>query len=114
MKPERHTPEVCTAFENYFSDAEVDGKHERQVDQWIGEGMHFCAGLRRDLRVVEESRKASQRLASPNEGMAVSQKIGARHNFECRAKTGEGVWRQTLFVGWRKGAELSRPSLGNV
>ncbi|KAH6895067.1 hypothetical protein BKA70DRAFT_1066115, partial [Coprinopsis sp. MPI-PUGE-AT-0042] len=34
---------------------------------WFGEGMHFCAGLRRDPRVVEESRKASQRLVSPNE-----------------------------------------------
>lgn len=83
--------------------------------------MHFCAGLpiilvgckkdlRRDPRVMEELRKTNQRPVTPEEvavplfamvclirfsrlfqGMAVAQKIGAKHYLECSAKTGDGV-----------------------
>jgi Ras homolog gene family, member A len=69
--------------------------------------------LRRDPRVIDELRKTSQRPVTPEEacplsfvlfpdlflllnlnrpqGMAVAQKIGAKHYLECSAKSGEGV-----------------------
>ncbi|KAG8744374.1 GTP-binding protein Rho1 [Ceratobasidium sp. 414] len=71
-------------------------------EKWISEVMHFCQGLpvilvgckkdlRRDPKTIEDWRKTSQRLATPEECMAVAQKIGARHYLECSAKSGEGV-----------------------
>jgi len=70
--------------------------------QWISEVMHFCAGLpiilvcckkdlRCDHRVVDELMNSGQRPVSLEEGMAVAEKIGARHYLECSAKSGEGV-----------------------
>ncbi|KAF7789962.1 hypothetical protein EIP86_000910 [Pleurotus ostreatoroseus] len=100
--------------------------------------MHFCAGLpiilvgckkdlRRDPRVIEELRKTNQRPVTPEEvraahtlqrlnsnlaiqGMAVQQKIGARHYLECSAKTGEGV--REVFQYATRAALLSRPKGG--
>jgi len=80
--------------------------------------MHFCAGLpiilvgckkdlRRDPRVVEELRKTSQRPVTPEEGMAVANKIGAKHYLECSARTGEGV--REVFQYATRAALLSRP-----
>ena len=98
--------------------------------------MHFCPNLpiilvgckkdlRRDPRVIEELRKTSQRPVTPEEvcvfhcpprhpanvflppqGMAVAQKIGAKHYLECSAKTGEGV--REVFQYATRAALLSR------
>jgi Ras homolog gene family, member A len=79
--------------------------------------MHFCPALpiilvackkdlRRDPRVIEELRKTNQRPVTPEEGMAVSQKIGARNYLECSAKTGEGV--REVFQHATRAALLSR------
>ncbi|CAG8622976.1 4277_t:CDS:2, partial [Scutellospora calospora] len=46
--------------------------------------------LRFDPKTIEELRKTSQRPVTPEEGMGVSQKIGAYKYLECSAKTGEG------------------------
>jgi len=80
--------------------------------------MHFCAGLpilliackkdlRRDPRVTEELRRTNQRPVTPEEGLAVASKIGARHYLECSARTGEGV-REVFQYATR--AALLRPS----
>lgn len=106
-------------------------------NQWISEVMHFCAGLpiilvgckndlRRDRRVIDELKKTSQRPVTPEEvrfcflshrflwmmcrpfqGMAVANKIGARHYLECSARTGEGV--REVFQYATRAALLSRP-----
>jgi Ras family protein A len=97
--------------------------------------MHFCQGLpvilvgckkdlRRDPKTIEELRKTSQRPVTPEEvghclffrwvlvayrflqGMAVAQKIGARHYLECSAKSGEGV--REVFQYATRAALLSR------
>lgn len=84
--------------------------------------------LRRDPKTIEELRKTNQRPVSPEEvrlfdhddsfsqyitnihnnvqGMAVSQKIGARHYLECSAKTNEGV--REVFQYATRAALLSR------
>jgi Ras family protein A len=112
----------------------LDRAHTRGY-QWIAEVMHFCQSLpiilvgckkdlRRDHRVIEELRKTSQRPVTPEEvivlrnqpirflifqlskGMAVAQKISARHYLECSAKTGEGV--REVFQYATRAALLTR------
>ncbi|KZP15444.1 hypothetical protein FIBSPDRAFT_921127 [Athelia psychrophila] len=71
-------------------------------EKWISEVMHFCPGLpiilvackkdlRREPRVTEQLRKTGQHPTTPEEGMAVAARIGAKHYLECSARTGEGV-----------------------
>ena len=45
-----------------------------------------------------------------SQGMAVAQKIGAKHYLECSAKTGEGV--REVFQYATRAALLSRPKGG--
>ncbi|KDR68289.1 hypothetical protein GALMADRAFT_78883, partial [Galerina marginata CBS 339.88] len=61
--------------------------------------------FRRDPRVIDELGKTSQRPVTPEEGMAVSQKI-AKHYLECSAKSGEGV--HEVFQYATRAALLSR------
>ncbi|CUA68951.1 Chitin synthase 4 [Rhizoctonia solani] len=93
--PDSHVILICFAVDSPDS---LDNVQEK----WISEVMHFCAGLpiilvgckkdlRRDPKTIDELRKTSQRPVTPEEGMAVAQKIGARHYLECSAKSGEGV-----------------------
>lgn len=81
--------------------------------------LHFCQNLpiilvgckkdlRRDPKIIEELRKTSQRPVSPEEGMAVAQKIGAARYLECSAKTGEGV--REVFEHATRAALLSKGS----
>jgi len=108
--PDSHVILICFAVDSPDS---LDNVQEK----WISEVMHFCAGLpiilvgckkdlRRDPRVIEELRKTSQRPVTPEEGMAVAQKIGAKHYLECSAKTGEGV--REVFQYATRAALLSR------
>ncbi|KAF8497893.1 small GTPase-binding protein [Russula emetica] len=71
-------------------------------EKWIFDMMDFCArlpiilvGCKKDLRcdpkTIEDLRKIDQRPVTPEEGIAVAQKIGARQYLECSAKSGEGV-----------------------
>ena len=64
--------------------------------------MHYCLGLpiipvgckkdlRRDPKTIEDLRKAGQWLVTPEEGMDMAQKIGAKQYLECSAISGEGV-----------------------
>lgn len=109
--PDSHVILICFAVDSPDS---LDNVQEK----WISEVMHFCAGLpiilvgckkdlRRDGRVIEELRKTSQRPVTPEEGMAVAQKIGAKHYLECSAKSGEGV--REVFQYATRAALLSRP-----
>ncbi|KAG8727425.1 GTP-binding protein Rho1, partial [Ceratobasidium sp. 414] len=86
-------------------------------EKWIGEVMHFCPGLpiilvgcmkdqRRNPRTIEELRKTDQRPVTPEQGMEVAQKIGARYYLECSAWTGEGV--REVFQYATREALLSR------
>ncbi|KAG8875979.1 GTP-binding protein Rho1 [Tulasnella sp. 332] len=70
-------------------------------EKWISEVMCFCAGLpiiligckkdlRHDPRTIEELQKTSQHPVTPEEGVAVAEKIGAKHYAECSARTGAG------------------------
>ncbi|CAE6381236.1 unnamed protein product [Rhizoctonia solani] len=111
--PDSHVILICFAVDSPDS---LDNVQEK----WISEVMHFCAGLpiilvgckkdlRRDPKTIEELRKTSQRP-----GMAVAQKIGARHYLECSAKSGEGVrevfqyaTRAALLSSTRKKAKKS-------
>ncbi|KAJ8092112.1 GTP-binding protein Rho1 [Marasmius sp. AFHP31] len=108
--PDSHVILICFAVDSPDS---LDNVQEK----WISEVMHFCAGLpiilvgckkdlRRDQRVIEELRKTSQRPVTPEEGMAVAQKIGAKHYLECSAKTGEGV--REVFQYATRAALLTR------
>ncbi|PPQ74150.1 hypothetical protein CVT26_007151 [Gymnopilus dilepis] len=126
--PDSHVILICFAVDSPDSLDNVQEKcvtrsaqlasacHVR-MREWISEVMHFCAGLpiilvgckkdlRRDPRVIEELRKTSQRPVTPEEGMAVAQKIGAKHYLECSAKTGEGV--REVFQYATRAALLSR------
>ncbi|KIL57185.1 hypothetical protein M378DRAFT_36908, partial [Amanita muscaria Koide BX008] len=93
--PDSHVILICFAIDSPDS---LDNVWEK----WIEEVRHFCPNLpfllvscqkdvRRDPRVIEELRKTNQRPVTPEEGMAVAHKIGAKHYLECSAKTGEGV-----------------------
>jgi len=112
--PDSHVILICFAVDSPDS---LDNVQEK----WISEVMHFCAGLpiilvgckkdlRRDPRVVAEPRKTSQRPVTPEEGMAVASKIGAKHYLECSARTGEGV--REVFQYATRAALLSRPKGG--
>ncbi|KDN43749.1 GTP-binding protein rhoA, partial [Rhizoctonia solani AG-8 WAC10335] len=103
--PDSHVILICFAVDSPDS---LDNVQEK----WISEVMHFCAGLpiilvgckkdlRRDPKTIEELRKTSQRPVTPEEGMAVAQKIGARHYLECSAKSGEGVREVFQYATWR-------------
>ncbi|KAG1801956.1 P-loop containing nucleoside triphosphate hydrolase protein [Suillus variegatus] len=128
--PDTHVILICFAVDSPDS---LDNVQEK----WISEVMHFCAGLpiilvgckndlRRDRRVIDELKKTSQRPVTPEEvrfcflshrflwmmcrpfqGMAVANKIGARHYLECSARTGEGV--REVFQYATRAALLSRP-----
>ncbi|KAM6491364.1 small GTPase-binding protein, partial [Amanita muscaria] len=93
--PDSHVVLICFAIDDPDSLDDVQEK-------WISEVKHFCPNLpillvgcrkdlRRDYRVIEDLRKYNQRPVTPEEGMAVAQKIGAKHYLECSARTGEGV-----------------------
>ena len=47
--------------------------------------------LRRDPKTIENLRKAGQWLVTPEEGMDMTQKIGAKQYLECSAISGEDV-----------------------
>ncbi|KAG9092973.1 GTP-binding protein Rho1 [Ceratobasidium sp. UAMH 11750] len=108
--PDSHVILICFAVDSPDS---LDNVQEK----WISEVMHFCQGLpiilvgckkdlRRDPKTIEELRKTSQRPVTPEEGMAVAQKIGARHYLECSAKSGEGV--REVFQYATRAALISR------
>ncbi|OCB91126.1 small GTPase-binding protein [Sanghuangporus baumii] len=93
--PDSHVILICFAIDSPDS---LDNVQEK----WHSEVTHFCAGLpvllvgckkdlRRDPKTIEELRKVSQRPVTPEEGVAVAQKIGAKQYLECSARTGEGV-----------------------
>ncbi|KZT59396.1 hypothetical protein CALCODRAFT_493744 [Calocera cornea HHB12733] len=94
---------------------------ENVQEKWIPEVMHFCAGvpiivlgcrndLRNDPKTIEMLRQTSQHPVSPEEGMAVADKIHAHHYLECSAKTGECV--QEVFLTATRTALLSRSKTG--
>ncbi|TDL19246.1 small GTPase-binding protein [Rickenella mellea] len=106
-----HVMLVCFAIDSPDS---LDNVREK----WHSEVSHFCAGvpvilvgckkdLRRDPETIEELRKTSQWVVSPEEGMAVAHKIYANHYLECSARTGEGV-REVFQYATR--AALLQPS----
>ncbi|MCO5590084.1 hypothetical protein L7F22_044053 [Adiantum nelumboides] len=108
--PDSHVILICFAVDSPDS---LDNVQEK----WISEVLHFCQNLpiilvgckkdlRRDPKIIEELRKTSQRPVSPEEGMAVAQKIGAVRYLECSAKTGEGV--REVFEHATRAALLSK------
>ncbi|KAI4519150.1 hypothetical protein K523DRAFT_325516 [Schizophyllum commune Tattone D] len=109
--PDSHVILICFAVDSPDS---LDNVQEK----WYSEVTHFCNGLpiilvglkkdlRRDPRVIEELRRTNQRPVTPEEGMAVAQKINAKHYLECSAKTGEGV--REVFQYATRAALTSRP-----
>ncbi|KAJ7629906.1 Rho GTPase [Mycena rosella] len=78
--PDSHVILLCFAIDSPDS---LDNAREA----WISEILHFCSGvtiilvgckkdLRRDPRVIEELRKTRHMPVTPEEGVAVAQKIG--------------------------------------
>jgi len=113
--PDSHVILICFAVDSPDS---LDNVQEK----WISEVMHFCAGLpiilvgckkdlRRDNKTLSNLRSVNQQPVSPEEGMAVAQKIGAKHYLECSAKTGEGV--REVFQYATRAALLSRQGRRN-
>uniref|UniRef100_A0A1D1YB72 GTP-binding protein rhoA n=1 Tax=Anthurium amnicola TaxID=1678845 RepID=A0A1D1YB72_9ARAE len=109
--PDSHVILICFAVDSPDS---LDNVQEK----WISEVMHFCQGLptllvgcKKDLRfdpkTIEELRRTSQRPVTPEEGMAVAQRIGAYKYLECSAKTGDGV--REVFEHATRAALLTRP-----
>jgi len=93
--PDSHVILICFAVDSPDS---LDNVQEK----WHSEVTHFCPNLpvllvgckkdlRNDPRTKEELRKISQRPVTPEEGVIVAQKIGAKQYLECSARTGEGV-----------------------
>ncbi|KAI9142090.1 GTPase rho1 [Paraphysoderma sedebokerense] len=93
--PDSHVILICFSVDSPDS---LDNVQEK----WISEVLHFCAGLpillvackkdlRNDPKKIEELRKLNQKPVTPEEGMAVAQKIGAYKYLECSAKANEGV-----------------------
>jgi len=109
--PDSHVILICFTIDSRDSLDNVQ-------DKWISEVMHFCAGcpilviackidLRRDPMVTEELRKINQQPVTPEEGIAIANKIGARQYLECSAKAGEGVWE--VFQHATRAALLGPP-----
>uniref|UniRef100_A0A8H7XLX9 Uncharacterized protein n=1 Tax=Psilocybe cubensis TaxID=181762 RepID=A0A8H7XLX9_PSICU len=95
---------VPTVFENSVANVEVDALmcHTYACLPLI---LVVCkTDLRPDSRVIEEFRMTSRNPLK--EGMAVAQKIGAKHYLECSAKSGEGV--REVFQYATRAALLSR------
>ncbi|TCD63059.1 GTP-binding protein Rho1 [Steccherinum ochraceum] len=116
--PDSHVILICFAVDSPDS---LDNVQEKASVTWISEVTHFCGGLpiilvgckkdlRREPRVIEELRKTNQRPVTPEEGMAVAHKIGAKHYLECSARTGEGV--REVFQYATRAALLSRTKGG--
>lgn len=93
--PDSHVILICFAVDSPDS-------LENVQEKWISEVLHFCAGLpiilvalkkdlRNDAKTIEELRKNGQSPVTSEEGLAVSQKIGAYKYLECSARTREGV-----------------------
>jgi len=110
--PDSHVILICFGVDSPDS---LDNVQEK----WISEVAHFCSGLpiilvgckkdlRRDQVAMESLRRSNTRAVSPEEGLAVSSKIGAKHYLECSAKTGEGV--REVFQYATRAALLSRGS----
>ncbi|RIB10512.1 putative GTP-binding protein rhoA [Gigaspora rosea] len=87
------------------------------LDNWISAVMTICSdlpiilvGYKKDLRfdpkTIESLRKTSERPVTPEEGLHVSQRIGAYKYLECSAKTGEGV--HEVFEHAARAALLTR------
>ncbi|KIO31557.1 hypothetical protein M407DRAFT_241775 [Tulasnella calospora MUT 4182] len=108
--PDSHVILICFAVDSPDS---LDNVQEK----WISEVHHFCQGLpvilvgckkdlRRDPKTIDDLKRTGQRPVTSEEGMAVAQKIGAKHYLECSAKTGEGV--REVFQYATRAALLSR------
>ncbi|KAF8212767.1 GTP-binding protein rhoA precursor [Mycena galopus ATCC 62051] len=93
--PDSHVILICFAIDSPDS---LDNVQEK----WISEASHYCPGLpivlvackkdlRRDPQVIAELQKTNQKLVTPEQGMAVAQRIGAHTYMECSAKLDEGV-----------------------
>ncbi|KAA1087812.1 hypothetical protein PGTUg99_009919 [Puccinia graminis f. sp. tritici] len=93
--PDSNVILICFAIDSPDS---LDNVQEK----WISEVLHFCQGLpivlvgckkdlRTDPKTIEELRRTSQKPVTPEEGMAVAQKIGSQRYLECSAKLGQGV-----------------------
>ena len=93
--PDSHVILICYAVDSPDS---LDNVQEK----WISEVLHFCSGLpillvgckkdlRNDQKTIEELKKIGQVPVSYEEGLAVSQKIGAYKYLECSAKNQDGV-----------------------
>ncbi|KAH7907549.1 P-loop containing nucleoside triphosphate hydrolase protein [Hygrophoropsis aurantiaca] len=113
--PDSHVILICFSVDTPDSLENVEEK-------WVSEVLHFCSGLpillvgckkdlRHDPRVLEELRRARQQPVTPEQGMAVAQRIGAKHYLECSAWTGEGV--REVFQHATRAALLSRKKHGS-
>ncbi|KAG9075507.1 GTP-binding protein Rho1 [Ceratobasidium sp. 370] len=107
---------VCFSVDNPDSLENVEEK-------WIPEVMHFCPGvtyilvgckkdLRRDPKTIEYLRKSGQRPVTPEQGMEVAQRIGARYYLECSAKSQEGV-REVFQYAARETLRSRDPKKGS-
>ncbi|KAF9258400.1 hypothetical protein L218DRAFT_964473 [Marasmius fiardii PR-910] len=113
--PDTHVILICFAIDN-------PGSLNHVKEKWVPEAKHFCSGvpiilvgckkdLRYDSRVVDELRKTDGQPVTPEEGMDVAQKIGAKQYCECSAKTGEGV--REVFQYAAEVALICRPRRGS-
>jgi len=108
--PDTHVILICFSVDNPDS---LDNVQEK----WISEVKHFCGalpiilvGCKKDLRndpaIIDRLRRMNQRPVTTEQGMAVAERIGAKHYLECSAKTGEGV--RSVFQHATRAALVSR------
>ncbi|KZT59397.1 small GTPase-binding protein [Calocera cornea HHB12733] len=103
---------ICFGIDNPDSLDNVEEKWAEDVVHHCPDIPYILVGCRKDLRHeakrIERLAKISRHPVTPEEGMAVAEKINAHRYLECSAKMDEGV--QEVFIAAARAALLPQKS----